>query len=185
MEKYFLQNLNTFCKQTNVPCISNNTADFLAKELDFYKPKSYLEIGCANWYSIIYISNIIWQRGGRAVGFEISHPNFVNANNNIYASWLQNIKLNYQNFNLFDTQNWIEENISFDFVMIDAKKSDYHLFLQKIWPFVKTNWIIICDDVIKYASKMQDFYDFLKTNNIYYGIIWLDEDDWIIKIIKK
>lgn len=185
MKTWFLQNLNLFCRWTNVPCISDNTADFLSKELNHYKPKNYLEIGCAAGYSIIYISNIIWLRGGCSTWFEISYPNFIMAKNHIQASWLDNINLTLQNFNLFDTAKRSEDDTKFDFVMIDAKKADYHKFLIKIWPFVIDGGVIICDDVIKYADKMPEFYSYLTDNNINYEIIWLDEDDWIIKIIKK
>ncbi len=185
MQNHFLPNLNQFCKLTNIPCISDNTADFLANQLYIYKPKNYLEIWCAAGYSIIYISNIIWQRGGSSIGFEISYPNFAIAKNHIYCSWLDNIDLTLENFNLFDTQLWIDNNTKFDFVMIDAKKSDYHKFLIKIRPFVIDGGVIICDDVVKYADKMPELYDYLADNHIYYEIVWLDQDDGIIKIIKK
>lgn len=185
MKTWFLQNLNSFCKWTNIPCISNNTADFLTDQLHIYKPKSYLEIWCAAGYSIIYISYIIWLRGGRSTGFEISYPNFIMAKNNIQASWLYNINLTLQNFNIFDTQVRIDEDIQFDFVMIDAKKADYHKFLIKIRPFVIDGGVIMLDDVVKYADKMPELYIYLVDNHIDYEIIWLDEDDGIIKIIKK
>ena len=76
-----------------------------------------------------------------------------------------------QNFNLFDIQERIDKNTQFDFVMIDAKKADYHKFLIKIWPFVTNEGVIILDDVVKYADKMPELYAYLADNHIYYEIV--------------
>ena len=52
------------------------------------------------------------------------------------------------------------------------------------WPKIKSGWVIIIDDVIKFREKMVWFWEYLETNNIEYNLIPIDIDDGIVMIIK-
>jgi predicted O-methyltransferase YrrM len=67
---------------------------------------------------------------------------------------------------------------------IDARKANYHLYLQTILPHMAENGVIICDDVIQFAHKLTSLYQFLDQNQMNYETIKLDDGDGvcIIKI---
>lgn len=69
-----------------------------------------------------------------------------------------------------------------DFVFIDGMKSEYHLYLQKIVPYLSSTYTIVCDDVIKFKNKLQLLYGFLEQKQIQYTIYPLDDDDGILVI---
>ncbi len=43
---------------------------------------------------------------------------------------------------------------------------------------------MIIDDVIKFAHKMSNFYEFLAEQHIEYSVLKIDEDDGVIMIVK-
>ena len=67
-------------------------------------------------------------------------------------------------------------------VFIDGRKSETLEYLKILSPYLQTTTHIIIDDVIKFKSKMIDFYNFLDMNKIFYTIEQLDEDDGILVI---
>ena len=76
------------------------------------------------------------------------------------------------------------KNNFFDFIFIDWMMRRTKDFLELSWPKIKTWWIIIIDDVIKFKDKIVWFYEYLEENNINYNVLPIDIDDWIMMIIK-
>lgn len=69
---------------------------------------------------------------------------------------------------------------SFDLIFIDGQFVDtleFYLLGQKL---LSSKGTIVIDDAIKYAWKMEGFFEYLDTNNISYETIKLDEDDGIL-----
>jgi hypothetical protein len=58
-------------------------------------------------------------------------------------------------------------------------------FLELCWPKTKQWWIIIIDDVIKFRHKMVGLWEYLEEKNISYNTLPIDEDDWVMMIIKE
>lgn len=69
-----------------------------------------------------------------------------------------------------------------DFAFIDANKSEYDIYLQKILPLMAPHGTILLDDVIKFSTKMEKLYGFLEKMQIKYSKLQLDEDDGVIII---
>lgn len=59
----------------------------------------------------------------------------------------------------------------FDFVFLDAKKSDYLKYLKAIEPKLKKGAVIVSDNVIKHAKAMPDFLDYIQTCPDYETVI--------------
>lgn len=59
----------------------------------------------------------------------------------------------------------------FDFVFIDAVKSDYMKYLKLIEPKLKPGAVIVADNVIKSKRAMQDFLDYIENGPDYDTVI--------------
>lgn len=61
-------------------------------------------------------------------------------------------------------------------------KKEYLDYLLLSLPKLKTNGIIIIDDVEKFAHKMKNLYDYLRDHDIKYTLHKTDEDDSIMTL---
>lgn len=59
----------------------------------------------------------------------------------------------------------------FDFVFLDAKKSDYIKYIKALEPKLKKGAVIVSDNVIKHAKAMPDFLDYIQTCPDYETVI--------------
>jgi predicted O-methyltransferase YrrM len=59
----------------------------------------------------------------------------------------------------------------FDFVFLDALKSDYLKYLQAIAPKLKAGALVVADNVIRSAGEMKDFLEFMQTSPDYEMVI--------------
>ncbi len=59
----------------------------------------------------------------------------------------------------------------FDFLFIDAAKSDYMKYFEAIRPKLKPGSVIVADNVIRSAEAMRDFLDFMKESPDYEMVI--------------
>jgi|AntAceMinimDraft_11_1070367.scaffolds.fasta_scaffold87814_2 predicted O-methyltransferase YrrM len=69
-----------------------------------------------------------------------------------------------------------------DFAFIDARKSYYHLYLQTLLPHMAPHSVIICDDVIEFANKLTQLYEFLDQNQMNYQLLELSDGDGVLVI---
>ncbi|PZM86592.1 MAG: hypothetical protein DLD55_05220, partial [candidate division SR1 bacterium] len=69
-----------------------------------------------------------------------------------------------------------------DFVFIDAQKSQYGTYLEKIQGHLSSENIILLDDVVKYQTKLQGLYEFLEKNQINYEILPSEPGDGVMKL---
>jgi predicted O-methyltransferase YrrM len=59
----------------------------------------------------------------------------------------------------------------FDFVYIDALKSDYFKYFKLIEPKLTPGAVVVADNVIVYGNDMQDFLDYIQTSPDYDTVI--------------
>jgi len=59
----------------------------------------------------------------------------------------------------------------YDFIFIDAVKSDYLKYFQAIEPKLKPGAVIVADNVIKSANAMRDFLDLMANDPNYHMTI--------------
>ena len=121
------------------------------------------------------IADTLTNPQGTLTSFEISYPHYQEATYHFLENGYQNIKSYLGNFTEINLSNYINKKL--DFVFIDGRKSEYHIYLQKTIPFLDSKYLIICDDVIKFKSKLRPLYNFLDKNQINYTIKQLDHDD--------
>ncbi len=152
-EKYrYLDQLRFSCQQRKIPLISRETEEFLRTKLLEKKPHNVLEIGSAVGYSTIWIAQLLAERGGRISSFEISYPAYLEALKNLQKYQIRNAVIYPFDFKEISLENFFSEN--FDFVFIDAQKSEYGHYMEKIQGVLNTENTIILDDIIKYQNKL-------------------------------
>lgn len=76
-------------------------------------------------------------------------------------------------------------NTRFDAVFLDAEKRSTARLFALAWPLVKAGGWMVVDDVVKFASKMSDFYGFLEDTGIPYEIVMTDPDDGVMVFQKE
>lgn len=169
------------CIIHNIPIISIHTENFIKDYLQKHKPKSIIEIGSAVWYS----TSILWQtlesydRQGEIKSREISYPHYRQALQS--TSPYKSITIFMGNFCHYNCDMFLKKSY-YDMVFIDGRKSETLQYLLILSRYIHPDTHIIIDDVIKFKSKMQDFYDFLDKHHIPYSIEQLDSDDGILII---
>jgi len=176
----FLKELRIRCKKRDIPIISEETEVYLEWILRKYKPKTCLEIWSAVAYSTIFIANIIKEWDWIIYSSEISYPTYTAWINNIKQSWLTNIVLYPFDVNKINLRKLVNKKV--DFAFIDWQKNQYAGYLMKIQNILRSNGVIVLDDVIRYRNKLSSLYWYLEKKQINYKIVKTEPWDGIIII---
>ena len=178
-----LKELREYWIENSVPNISDENAQYLCKLINESWSKNILEIWTANWYSTICFADELSKADWHITSIEFSINSHNQAKENIVKAWLEKYitLIHGQALDIIPT---FEKEI-FDFIFIDWMKRRSKDFLELSLPKVKKWWIIVIDDVVKFKDKMESLYEYVKVNKIPYEVVMIDEDDWIMKIIKS
>ncbi len=162
-----------------VPIITDEGLKFLEETIKKYNVKTILEIGSAIGYSAERMAKC-----NDAVVYSIERDSlmFEEASKNIKELGLENnIKLIFKD--ALDAYPLISD-IKFDLIFIDAAKGQYKRFFEIYEKNLNIGGIIVCDNMNFHGftdknldgmsrslrglvRKLNDFHDFLKTNNNY------------------
>ncbi len=159
-------------QKRGVPNISPHNAAFIVNILEQYQVKQMLEVGCANGYSTLhwayYLKNSQKAKDQTQTlssstkcelpcnhmlhTIDLSFPMFSEAFTHLKECKLH---LNVCGY-LGDALNILPmfQPALFDAIFIDAQKKNTKDFVQLSLPLLKENGIIIIDDVMKFADKM-------------------------------
>ncbi|MDR0860185.1 MAG: hypothetical protein LBO09_04330 [Candidatus Peribacteria bacterium] len=129
-------------------------------------------------YSSIVIANSIQTWGGRVASFEISYTAYLEALKNTTTAHTRNITLYPFDMNEIALEKFFSQK--FDFVFIDAQKSQYGDYMQKIQPYLCPENTLLLDDVIKYHNKLTSLYSFLEKNQLIYQIFETEPGDGVM-----
>ncbi|MDU3687857.1 MAG: O-methyltransferase [Anaerococcus hydrogenalis] len=132
--------LKNYGNENKIPIMKLETKEFLKTLLTIQKPKSILEIGTAIGYSSLLFSkytdaSILTIEKNKDM-YEIAKSNFKKYNKDI----------NIINMDAKKALNNI--NQGFDFVFIDANKSQYEYYFNKALSLLNKNGIIVCDNIL-------------------------------------
>lgn len=150
----FLTQLRASCEARHIPLISPESEALLRHTLQELQPKHCLEIGSAVGYSSIVIASTIAAWGGRLFSFEVAYPAYLEAQRNIHEAKCWNTTLYPFDITKSETLDTVLP-AQCDFVFIDAQKSQYGTYLEKIQGHLSSENIILLDDVVKYQTKLQ------------------------------
>jgi len=181
-EDKFLSELKEYWIKNDIPNISFTNARFLRDLVKIKKTKNILEIGTANGFSTINFAfelKKLWNWTITTIEFSPNSHN--DALNNFEKAWVSFLIKPFL-WNALDIIPTLNEK--YDFVFIDWMKKRSKDFLQLVWDKVEDWGVIVIDDVIKFKEKMLSLYEYIEENKISYNVIPIDEDDWVMMIIK-
>lgn len=178
----FLKDLKKIWEKEDIPNISLRNARFLRDLIKISKTKNMLEIWTANGFSAINFAIELKKNNWKLITIEFSERSYNLAKKNFLDAWVSNI-IEAIWGNALD-EIWKLEDDFFDFIFIDGMKRRSVDFLKLSLPKLKKWWIIILDDVIKFKDKMVWLYEFLEEEKIIFNVLPIDEDDWIMMILK-
>ena len=132
--------LRNYGIENNIPIMKLETKEFLKTLISISKPKNILEIGTAIVYSSLIFSkysnaNITTIEKSKEIS-EIAKTNFSKYNK----------KINLINMDAKKALNNI--NQGFDFVFIDANKSQYEYYFNESLKLLNENGLIVCDNIL-------------------------------------
>lgn len=138
--------------------ISRDTGCLINMLIKMMKAKNVLEIGTSNGYSGIWIAKALKETGGKLTTIE-------------YYEKRQSIAIeNFRKCGVFDIIRPIQgsacavleafkDNEIFDFVFIDANKSEYYKYFELIKTHLSSEALIIADNITTHPEKVQAFVD--------------------------
>ena len=120
--------------------------------------KSVLEIGTSNGYSGLWISNALKETGGRLTTIEFYEKRQSIAIENFKKCGVFDIIRPLQGSACEILKNFSNDE-KFDFVFIDACKKEYVDYYNLIKPHLTAKAMIVADNIISHAEKVQTFID--------------------------
>lgn len=132
--------LRNYGIENNIPIMKLETKEFLKTLVLISKPKNILEIGTAIGYSSLLFSkysnaNITTIEKSKEIS-KIAKANFSKYNK----------KINLINMDAKKALN--NFNQGFDFVFIDANKSQYEYYFNESLKLLNENGLIVCDNIL-------------------------------------
>ena len=117
-----------------------------------------LEIGTSNGYSGLWLAKALKQTGGKLTTIEFYEKRQSIAKENFKICGVDVVVRPIQG-SACEVLASFDENEKFDFVFIDACKREYVKYFEMIKPHLTPKALIVADNIISHAEKVQDFID--------------------------
>jgi predicted O-methyltransferase YrrM len=127
-----------------------------------------VEVGSATGYGAINMGIAFERNGGHLYTLEIDPDTVTVCRQNIKKMGLENTVTCIEG-DALETLPKLEGE--FDFVFIDAVKSDYLKYFKIIEPHLKPGAVVVGDNVIRSARAMKDFLDYMQQSPNYDTVI--------------
>ncbi|UCC96964.1 MAG: class I SAM-dependent methyltransferase [Phycisphaerales bacterium] len=130
--------------------------------------KRGVEVGSASGFGAINMGIGFERTGGHLYTLEIDPQRVQECRDNLKAVGLENTVTCIEG-DALKTLPTLEGE--FDFIFIDALKSDYLKYFKILEPKLKPGAVVVADNVIRSARAMQDFLDFIQNSPDYDTVI--------------
>lgn len=143
-------------------------AMFLRIMVESSGAKNGVEVGTATGYGAMVMGLGFERNGGHLTTIDIDPKMVATARKNLEAMQLQKTVSVVEGDALKVLPSLEGE---YDFIFIDALKSDYLKYFKAIEPKLKPGAVIVADNVIKSANAMRDFLDLMEDDPNYQMVI--------------
>ncbi len=148
----FLDGLEAYAKEHDVPIIRKEAESFLKVLLAVHKPAALLELGTAIGYSAIFMNTCL-ERKAKIVTIENYEPREIIARENIKRAGMeQEIELLFGDAMELMAKMKAE---SFDFIFMDAAKAQYIHFLPEAVRLMKPGGVLVADNVLQEGDLVE------------------------------
>lgn len=130
--------------------------------------KRGIEVGVASGFGALNMGIGFERTGGKLYSIEIDKARAEDARANVAKLGLENI---VTVMNADALKALPEMTGEFDFIFIDALKSDYMKYLKLIEPRLKRGAVVVADNVIVSARAMKDYLEYVQTSPNYDTVI--------------
>ena len=120
--------------------------------------KSVLELGTSNGYSGIFIAKALKETGGKLTTIEFYEKRQSIAIENFKKCGVFDIVRPIEG-SACEILKWLGPDEKFDFVFIDANKREYVEYFKLVKPHLTERAMIVADNIISHAEKVQPFID--------------------------
>ena len=138
--------------------IARETGVMLNMFIKMMGVKNALEIGTSNGYSGLWLSKALKQTGGHLTTIEFYEKRQSLAIENFKNCEVNDIITPIQGSAIMILEN-LPEDEKFDFVFIDANKSEYIKYFNLIKPHLTPKCLIAADNITSHAEKVKPFVD--------------------------
>lgn len=134
--------------------LSPEEGKLLSMLLTIHKSKYVLELGTLVGYSCCWIASSL-PDDGKVITLEIDKNRYKMAAQNFAKIPFFN-KITAINTDAVDFLKTLNLDYELDAVFIDAKKDDYPLYLELVYPLVKVGGLIIADNTFLFGTVFED-----------------------------
>ncbi len=164
----FLDHLEEYAHETDVPIIRKEMESFLKVMIDIKKPKKILEIGAAIGYSSILMAGYAGE-DCHITTIENYEKRIPIAKENIKQACLSDRITLLEGDAIFMLDSLIEQKERFDFVFIDAAKSWYMEYLNRVLQMTDAGAVIISDNVLQEGELVESRFAIDRRNRTTHG----------------
>ncbi len=151
----FLDELRAYAEANRVPIIRREVESFLEVLLSIQRPKAILELGTAIGYSAIFMGRCVCENS-RIVTIENYEKRILSAKENIKKAGMEQKICLVEGDALEEMKKMQSE--SFDFIFMDAAKAQYIYFLQEAVRLLKTDAVLVADNVLQEGDLIESRY---------------------------
>jgi len=144
--------------------ISRKTGVLINTFIKMMNIKSVLEIGTSNGYSGLWITKALKETGGRLTTIEYYDKRQSIAINNFIKCGVSDIVRTLQG-SACEIIEALSPDEKFDFVFIDANKSEYVKYFELIKPHLTDKALIVADNITSHPEKVKTFIDAVDADN--------------------
>ena len=126
--------------------------------------KSVLELGTSNGYSGIWMAKALKETGGKLTTIEFYEKRQSIAIENFKKCGVFDIIRPIEG-SACEILKWLGPDEKFDFVFIDANKREYLEYFKLVKPHLTDRAVILADNIISHAEKVQPFIDAIDADN--------------------
>jgi len=150
---------------------------FLRMLVEMTKSQSALEVGTSNGYSALWIGLGLEKTGGKLTTIEIDPERAAAARENMKKAGLEQV-VTCVTGDALETIPRLEQ--TFDFVFIDALKSDYWRYFELVRPKLRAGAVIAAHNAISSRQSMSKYFDMVEGDpNLQTTVVAIEPRDGI------